>query len=147
MYTISQLGSSLWTLASFFKLERSSIPSVTPGPQRSERSHGNPRAAAARTRRDASTSTKGGVISLTKSPAREFATHHVRVDTIAPAGVRTDRIERFIDTVPEAREVMRQRTFGLIEPREIAYAAVFLASGEPRSITGQILAVNGGLFD
>jgi len=97
--------------------------------------------------RDAYTSAKGGVISLTKSTAREFATHNVRVNAIAPAGVRTDRIERLIATVPEAREVVQRQTFGLIEPREIAYAAVFLASDESRSITGQILTVNGGLFD
>jgi NAD(P)-dependent dehydrogenase (short-subunit alcohol dehydrogenase family) len=97
--------------------------------------------------RDAYTSAKGAVISLTRSTAREYAADRIRVNAIAPAGVRTDRIERLIEAVPEARETLKGQTLGLIEPSEIAHAAIFLASDESRSLTGQIVAINGGLFE
>ncbi len=41
---------------------------------------------------------------------------------------------------------MAHQVMGLIEPIEIAHAAVFLASDESRSMTGQILAIHGGFF-
>lgn len=99
------------------------------------------------TGRDAYTGAKGAVLALTKSTAREYAADRVRVNAIAPAAVRTERIEKLIATVPGARETVKAQTLGLIEPSEIAYAAMFLASDESRSITGQIIAVNGGLFE
>jgi NAD(P)-dependent dehydrogenase (short-subunit alcohol dehydrogenase family) len=97
--------------------------------------------------RDAYTCAKGAVISLTRSTAREFAVDEIRVNAIAPAAVRTDRINRLIEADPEAREVLSKQTLGIIEPDEIAYAAIFLASDESRSLTGQVIAINGGLFE
>jgi NAD(P)-dependent dehydrogenase (short-subunit alcohol dehydrogenase family) len=97
--------------------------------------------------RDAYSSAKGAVMTLTRSTARQYAPDRIRVNAIAPATVRTDRIERLIETAPGVRETLGRQTLGLIEPSEIAHAATFLASDESRSLTGQIIAVNGGLFE
>ncbi len=97
--------------------------------------------------RDAYGSAKGAVLALTRSTAREFAPDRIRVNAIAPATVRTDRIERLIESSPGVRETLERQTLGLIEPSEIALAAVFLASDESRSLTGQVIAINGGLFE
>jgi NAD(P)-dependent dehydrogenase (short-subunit alcohol dehydrogenase family) len=97
--------------------------------------------------RDAYTGAKGAVLALTKSTAREYARDKVRVNAIAPATVRTGRIEKLIEESRGVRQVLGRQTLGLIEPGEIARAAVFLASDDARSITGQVLAINGGLFE
>jgi NAD(P)-dependent dehydrogenase (short-subunit alcohol dehydrogenase family) len=97
--------------------------------------------------RDSYTSAKSAVLALTRSTARQYAPDRVRVNAIAPAAVRTDRIETLIETSPEVRQTLGRQTLGLIEPSEIAHAATFLASDESRSLTGQILAINGGLFE
>jgi NAD(P)-dependent dehydrogenase (short-subunit alcohol dehydrogenase family) len=97
--------------------------------------------------RDAYTGAKGAVLALTRSTAREYAGDRVRVNAIAPATVRTERIERLIEASPEVRQVLERQVLGLIEPGEIARTAVFLASDDARSVTGQVLAINGGLFE
>ena len=96
--------------------------------------------------RDAYSSAKGAVLTLTRSTAREFAAHRVRVNAIAPAGVRTDRIQNLLEQSEAARETMARQVMGMIEPIEIAHAAVFLASDESRSLTGQTMAIHGGYF-
>jgi NAD(P)-dependent dehydrogenase (short-subunit alcohol dehydrogenase family) len=70
----------------------------------------------------------------------------VRVNAIAPAGVGTDRIKRMLADRPEAKAALATQQFGLIEPEDIAYAAIFLASDESRMITGHILPVDAGSF-
>jgi len=97
--------------------------------------------------RDAYTSAKGGVVALTRSMARALAAQRIRVNALAPAAVRTERIARLIETVPGARAVVASQILGLIEPREIAAAAVFLAADESRTMTGQIMAIHGGAFE
>jgi NAD(P)-dependent dehydrogenase (short-subunit alcohol dehydrogenase family) len=98
------------------------------------------------TGRAAYSSAKGAVLTLTRSTAREYAADRVRVNAIAPALVRTERIERLMTTMPEFSRARDAQTLGIIEPSEIAHAAIFLASDESRSITGQVIAINGGLF-
>ncbi|GAA5181181.1 SDR family oxidoreductase [Rugosimonospora acidiphila] len=98
------------------------------------------------TDRDAYSSAKGAVLTLTQSTAREFAADRVRVNAIAPAGVRTERIVKLLEASSVARATMARQVMGMIEPVEIAYAAVFLASDESRSLTGQILTIHGGYF-
>jgi NAD(P)-dependent dehydrogenase (short-subunit alcohol dehydrogenase family) len=83
---------------------------------------------------------------LTQSTAREYAADRVRVNAIAPAGVRTERIEKLLETSSVARATMARQVMGMIEPVEIAHAAVFLASDESRSLTGQVIAIHGGYF-
>ena len=96
--------------------------------------------------RDAYTSAKGGVVALTRSMAREYASHKIRVNSLAPAAVKTDRILKLLESVPGAKSIVAAQVLGLIEPAEIAYAAVYLASDESRTLTGQTLAIHGGLF-
>jgi NAD(P)-dependent dehydrogenase (short-subunit alcohol dehydrogenase family) len=94
--------------------------------------------------RDAYTAAKGGVIALTRSMAAEFVRERVRVNAIAPGAVKTERILAMIEANPAARKAVEVQPLGLIDPREIAQLAVFLASEESRSITGEVFPISGG---
>ena len=94
--------------------------------------------------RDAYTAAKGGVIALTRSMAAEFVKDRVRVNAIAPGAVKTERIMAMIEASPAARKAVEVQPLGLIDPLEIAKLAVFLASSESRSITGEIFPISGG---
>jgi NAD(P)-dependent dehydrogenase (short-subunit alcohol dehydrogenase family) len=96
--------------------------------------------------RTAYASSKAAVMNLTRSTAHAFARDRVRVNAIAPAGVGTQRIKKMLADRPEAKAAIAAQQFGLIEPDDIAYAAVFLASDESRMITGHILPVDAGSF-
>lgn len=97
--------------------------------------------------RDAYSVAKGGVLTLTQSTARQYVGDRIRVNAIATASVRTKRIERLMADLPDGGTWVARQKLGLIEPSEIGHLAVFLASDESRSLTGQIIGVNGGLFD
>ena len=96
--------------------------------------------------RSAYASSKAAVMNLTRSTAHAFAKDRVRVNAIAPAGVGTERIKKMLADRPEAKVAIAAQQFGLIEPDDIAYAAVFLGSDESRMITGHILPVDAGSF-
>lgn len=89
-------------------------------------------------------STKGAIISFTKSLATELVHEHIRVNCVAPGWVDTDMS---IDTLnsPDGdaalREIPMRRP---ARPEEIAGAVVFLASDWATFITGEVLNVNGG---
>jgi NAD(P)-dependent dehydrogenase (short-subunit alcohol dehydrogenase family) len=97
--------------------------------------------------RDAYSAAKAGVMSLTRSTAREYAADRVRVNAIAPAAVATERILAMVKVVPGAQAIVDAQALGLIDPREIGHLAVFLASDESRTMTGQVIAINGGAFE
>lgn len=97
--------------------------------------------------RDAYSAAKAGVMALTRTTAREYVAQRVRVNAIAPAAVRTDRILAMLEVVPGAKSIVEAQALGLIDPREIGHAAVFLASDEARTLTGQVIAINGGAFE
>jgi meso-butanediol dehydrogenase/(S,S)-butanediol dehydrogenase/diacetyl reductase len=87
---------------------------------------------------------KGGVTLLTKAMAVDHAKENVRVNAIAPGPTDTpmlrdnmspEELKAFAATFPMKR---------LGRPEELAYAALFLASGEASFVTGAILAVDGG---
>lgn len=87
---------------------------------------------------------KAGLIGLTKSMARELASRGVTVNAIAPGFIDTDMTSGLKTDIKEA--VLKQvpmNSFG--QPDDIASAALFLASPGARYITGQVLAVDGGL--
>ena len=94
--------------------------------------------------RDAYTAAKGGVIALTRSMAAEFVREKVRVNAIAPGAVKTERILAMIEANPAAKKAVEIQPLGLIDPLEIAQLAVFLASDESRSITGEVFPITGG---
>ncbi|HWH24641.1 MAG TPA: 3-oxoacyl-[acyl-carrier-protein] reductase [Candidatus Limnocylindria bacterium] len=89
-------------------------------------------------------SAKAGLIGLTKAAARELASRGITVNAVAPGFVLTELTK---DLPDDLQAQIRERTplgrFGA--PEEIASAVAFLASDEAAYITGQVLAVDGGL--
>ena len=88
---------------------------------------------------------KGGVIAMTKSLAKELAPRGILVNCIAPGAIATDMIKA--DT-PEERAA-REHTIPLGrvgEPNEIAGVVSFLLGPDSSYVTGQVLHVNGGLY-
>jgi 3-oxoacyl-[acyl-carrier protein] reductase len=88
-------------------------------------------------------SSKAGLIGLTKSLAREFATRNITVNAIAPGYIQTAMTE----DLPEAEKerflsMIPLRRFGT--PLDIANAALFLASSLSDYVTGKVLTVDGG---
>ena len=87
---------------------------------------------------------KAGLIGLTKATARELASRGITVNAVAPGFVLTELTQDLPDAL---KEEITSRTplgrFGTTD--EIANAVAFLASDEARYITGQVLAVDGGL--
>jgi len=103
---------------------------------------------------------KMGVITFTKIMAKELAAHNITVNAICPGMLWTafwqELAEAMARTNPQfagmtARQVFESRVQAIIPlrreqtPEDIGWAAVFLASGEARNITGQALHVDGGV--
>ena len=88
---------------------------------------------------------KGGVISMTKSMARELARYKVCVNVISLGIVATDMTEK-IRTDEKLREIYMNRILlkRFAEAEDISPAFVFFASDESNYITGQLLCVDGG---
>ena len=89
-------------------------------------------------------SAKAGLIGLTKAAARELASRGITVNAVAPGFVLTELTR---DLPDDLKQQVTERTplgrFGTVD--EVAYAVCFLASDEAAYITGQVLAVDGGL--
>jgi NAD(P)-dependent dehydrogenase (short-subunit alcohol dehydrogenase family) len=96
--------------------------------------------------RDAYSSAKGAVVTLTRTLAKEYAAKKIRVNAIAPAAVSTSRVEKLMEDPKIRAMVEATQVLGLIAPGEIAAAALFLASEEARCITGEILSIHAGAF-
>ncbi|HEX6512204.1 MAG TPA: 3-oxoacyl-ACP reductase FabG [Chloroflexota bacterium] len=89
-------------------------------------------------------SAKAGLIGLTKSLAREVASRNVTVNAVAPGYIPSAIWEGVSDEAKEA--VLRQIPMGRPgTPEEVAAAIAFLASEDASYITGQVLAIDGGL--
>ena len=90
-------------------------------------------------------STKGALITMAKAMAADHAAQHIRVNTLSPGGVETDRMLRF-GSMEKAREVLGTKHLmqRLGKPEEIAAAALFLASDASSFMTGADLRVDGG---
>lgn len=88
---------------------------------------------------------KAGLIGLTKACAKELASRNITVNAIAPGFIQTDMtsglegelLEEYLKAIPLGR-------LGL--PEDIAGVCAFLVSPQASYITGQVLAVNGGLY-
>jgi 3-oxoacyl-[acyl-carrier protein] reductase len=87
---------------------------------------------------------KAGLIGFTKSTAKECASRSITVNVIAPGFIETDMTSML---KPELKEqVLKQIPMGRFgQADDIADAAVFLASPAARYITGQVIAVDGGM--
>jgi len=97
------------------------------------------------TGRDCYTAAKGGIAALTRSLAVEFAPQRVRVNAIAPSATMTERVQSLMAGNPAIDRLARSHLLGLIQPEDIANAALYLASKESRMVTGQILSVDSGV--
>lgn len=90
--------------------------------------------------------TKGGIIAMTKTWAKEFARKgaKIRVNAVAPGFTRTPMTDKVPDKIIEALEAkIPLKRMGY--PEEIANTYLFLISDESSYITGQIIGVDGGL--
>ena len=95
--------------------------------------------------RDCYTAAKGGVASMTRSMAAEYAKHGIRVNAIAPGATRTARVAALAEANEHVDRLVREgQLFGWCKPEDIAYMALYLASDESRVTTGQILSVDSG---
>ncbi len=89
--------------------------------------------------------TKAGLIMMTRSWAREFGPHGVRVNAIAPGLIQTDfsayfwKDERYRTEVETTQPIRR-----IGRPEEIGGAALYLASDEASFVTGQVFVLDGG---
>jgi 3-oxoacyl-[acyl-carrier protein] reductase len=87
---------------------------------------------------------KAGVIGLTKSVAKELASRGVRVNAVAPGFIGTDMTAELPENVRQA--ALGQIALGCFgEADDVASAVAFLASDDARYITGQTLAIDGGM--
>lgn len=87
---------------------------------------------------------KAGVVGMTKSLAKELASRNVTVNAVAPGFIDTDMTA----AMPEAAKTAVLGTIPaqrLGRPEDVAKAVAFLASDEAAYITGQVLAVDGGM--
>lgn len=88
---------------------------------------------------------KGAVISITKSAAKELAPMNIRVNAVAPGIVKTERFEELYEaTGDKINERIEKIALGRLgTPQDIANAVSFLASNRASYISGQILGVDG----
>jgi 3-oxoacyl-[acyl-carrier protein] reductase len=88
---------------------------------------------------------KGGVVALTKTCAREFASRNILVNAVAPGFIRTrmtdalteDQKKKLLELIPLGR---------LGEADDVAKVVLFLCSEDSAYITGHIVSVNGGMY-
>ncbi|OGS22854.1 MAG: 3-oxoacyl-[acyl-carrier-protein] reductase [Elusimicrobia bacterium RIFOXYB2_FULL_50_12] len=88
---------------------------------------------------------KGGVIALTKTCAREFASRGILVNAVAPGFIRTAMTDALTEDVKKklSEQIPLAR---LGEAEDVANAVVFLCSDASSYITGHVLSVNGGMY-
>jgi NAD(P)-dependent dehydrogenase (short-subunit alcohol dehydrogenase family) len=93
------------------------------------------------------TAAKHGVVGLTKVVALEYAKEGIRVNAVCPGVIRTPMLEAALSANPEVVKMWEVlHPMGRIgEPEEVAEAVIWLCSDKASFITGQALAIDGGL--
>jgi len=88
---------------------------------------------------------KGGVVQLTHASALDLATDKIRVNAIAPGFIKTAMTKGLEENKPFNDLIISSTPLGYFgEAKDIAHAAVYLASDESRYMTGEIVYVDGG---
>ena len=91
------------------------------------------------------TASKGGVIALTKTTAKELGSRNIRCNAVAPGFIQSKMTDVLSDEVKKAyMDTIPLRRFGTAE--DIAKAVAWLAGDEAAYVTGQIISVNGGMI-
>lgn len=88
---------------------------------------------------------KSGLVGLSKSLAREYASRNISVNCVAPGYIQTDMTDSLSEDVKaKIQSEIPMASLGSVE--DVAAAVVFLAGENARYITGQTLHVNGGMY-
>ena len=90
---------------------------------------------------DAYTSAKGGVLTLTKALALQWADQGIRVNAIAPGVVLSERVKAMLS---EDDPILHKSLLGPSEPLDVAQMALYLASDASHRVTGTILPMDSG---
>lgn len=95
------------------------------------------------------TAAKGGLLSLSRCTAVEFADKGVRINCISPGYVKTPMLMGFLEAMPEIEKKIINGTpqRRIAEPEEIASVALFLASDESSHITATEIPIDGGIVN
>jgi len=89
--------------------------------------------------------TKGGVISFTKSLARELGPFNIHVNAVAPGLIESEVVSKMPKEKVET--ILKSSSLGRVgKPEEVAQAVLFLASEHSNYITGQTIVVDGGII-
>ena len=90
------------------------------------------------------TASKGGVIALTKTTAKELGSRNIRCNAVAPGFIQSKMTENLPEAVKQScMDSIPLKRFGTAE--DIAKAVAWLAGDEAAYVTGQVISVNGGM--
>ncbi|MDD5066604.1 MAG: 3-oxoacyl-[acyl-carrier-protein] reductase [bacterium] len=88
---------------------------------------------------------KGGVIALTKTTAKEFSSRNITCNAIAPGFIDTEMTRKLPENIREEMiKMIPMKKYGL--PEDVAASVLFLVSDLARYITGQVIVVDGGML-
>jgi galactose dehydrogenase len=92
------------------------------------------------------TTANAGINGMTRSLAREFGPDKIRVNALAPGWVLTDKqIKKWVTPEALAAHIDRQCLKDTLKPQDIVDSVLFLSSSSSRMMTGQLIAVDGGV--